>query len=69
MVNWYVQLEANMQVLGELLASELTAFDDPKAVHKVMATLASGLLSSTQPVVKQTFRMFSALLKLAFWSQ
>ena len=57
MFSWYKELNANIQVLVELLRAEINQFRDQIHVTKVLLSISSGLYSQNEEIVKKTFSL------------
>lgn len=55
MLLWQELIHQNLYLLETILTLEFIKFKDLKSIHKVIATVACGLHSSTQEVVLKTF--------------
>lgn len=63
-LNWYKEMSDNILILIELLASELSKFEDIRSIQKVLSILASGLYSSSTEVVRKTLIMLKECFDL-----
>jgi hypothetical protein len=63
MLLWQELIHQNLYLLETILTLEFIKFKDLKSIHKVIATVACGLHSSTQEVVLKTFQVLTAALK------